>query len=225
MDPWQTFAGGSTEPSDDARVPGWPPADGDISSKDVVRLASTPVGSSLACSGATRTVCTYGAAARSSSPASRHTPHAACPNGGISRRSRRPSNRPEGDVCNMIQVMGTSCARHRSNKRPFGVQALTQQICTAFPDPTSAEDLLGKLLQHKDNHIFRGLATLAAGGILQYLTIPPCLRVARELIGASIHITLAAARSVACARRLQPRHCRSCCKRCSAETGSSRRPA
>ena len=30
----------------------------------------------------------------------------------------------------------------------------------------SAEELLGTLLQHKDNHIFRGLATLAADGTL-----------------------------------------------------------
>ena len=43
-------------------------------------------------------------------------------------------------------------------------QAATQQICKAFPDSKSAEEMLAKLLQHKDNHIFRGLATLAAGG-------------------------------------------------------------
>ena len=51
-------------------------------------------------------------------------------------------------------------------------QAAAHQICKAFSDPTSAEEMLGKLLQHKDNHIFRGLATLAAGGMSAICDVP-----------------------------------------------------
>ena len=61
-----------------------------------------------------------------------------------------------------------------------------KQVCRAFPDMPNAEELFGKLLQHKDNHIFRGLATIATLGISHQHQHLPSSQVTKQHYGSEL---------------------------------------
>jgi hypothetical protein len=52
------------------------------------------------------------------------------------------------------------------------LQSSAKQIARTLPDPAKAEEMVAKLLELKDNHIFRSLAQLTQPGAHAR---PPCV--------------------------------------------------